>query len=69
MCATLVAGRMFAEEEGKPSPMPVIVDEQMAARLFGGANPVGQRFQSDLGGEGQMLPMTVIGRSWLQASL
>ena len=59
--ATLVAGRMFAEEEGKPSPMPVIVDEQMAARLFGGANPVGQRFQSDLGGEGEMLPMTVIG--------
>jgi predicted permease len=59
--ATLLMGRSFAENEGQPADMPVVVDELLARRLFGSANPLHQRFKVDLGGTGQMAPMQVVG--------
>lgn len=60
--ARLVAGRAFTEQDAPiAGAMPVIVDELLAARLFGSASPLGRRFKSDLGGTGRMAPMEVIG--------
>jgi predicted permease len=61
LAATLLMGRPFAENEGLPADMPVIVDELLARRLSGSANPLHQRFKVDLGGTGQMAPMEIVG--------
>jgi predicted permease len=59
--ATLLAGRVFAEEEGTPAVMPVVIDDQMAQRLFGADNAIHRRFQVDLAGTERMSVMEVIG--------
>jgi predicted permease len=59
--ATMLLGRTFTEHERLGAAMPVVVDELLARRLFGAANPLNQRFKVDLGGTGQMAPMEVIG--------
>ena len=59
--ASLIAGRMFAETDVRGPEMPVLVDELLARKLFGSANPLDQVFRVDLGGSGQMAPMRVIG--------
>jgi hypothetical protein len=57
----MLLGRTFTEHESLGAAMPVVVDELLARRLFGAANPLNQRFKVDLGGTGQMAPMEVIG--------
>ena len=59
--ATLLAGRVFAEEDARSAVMPVVIDDLMARRLFNEPQPIGRQFQVDLGGSGTMAPMEVIG--------
>lgn len=41
----LVRGRDFSEHDKEDAPPVGIIDEQLARRVFGSANPVGQRFR------------------------
>ncbi|MEZ5316441.1 MAG: ABC transporter permease [Vicinamibacterales bacterium] len=59
--ATMTAGRDFDEHDAFGEDLPVVIDELMAARLFGSGDPVGRTFQSDLGGTGRMAPLRVVG--------
>jgi predicted permease len=59
--ATVLAGRVFTEDEGRPAAMPVVVDDLLARRLFGAGDPLRRQFQVDLGGSGKMAAMEVIG--------
>ena len=59
--ARLVRGRFFDEHDDTLAEVPVVIDELMAARVFGDGDPVGRTFRSDLSGSGQMLPLRVIG--------
>lgn len=59
--ARMLAGRTFAEADTRTPALPVIIDDLMAAKLFGAESPLGRQFTSDLAGAGQMMPMEVIG--------
>ena len=59
--ATVLAGRVFLESDSRAAAMPVVIDDLMAARMFGGGSAIGRRFTVDLGGGGKMAPMEVIG--------
>jgi predicted permease len=59
--ATVLRGRVFTDDEAARSPMPVVVDDLMARRLFGSDDPIGRQYKVDLGGTGQMQPMQIIG--------
>ena len=58
---TVLAGRVFTEDDSQPGAMPVVVDDLLARRLFGLDDPIQRQFKVDLGGSGQMAPMRVIG--------
>jgi hypothetical protein len=58
----MIAGRAFDEHDSTLGPeMPVIVDDLMARRLFGDADPLRRTFRGDPSGTGQMITMHVIG--------
>ncbi len=59
--ARLLAGRFFDERDSDDRAMPVVIDEVMAQRLFGDADPLRRQVQVDLGGTGGMAVMEVIG--------
>jgi putative ABC transport system permease protein len=40
----LIAGRPFTEADGENGPRVGIIDERLAKRVFGDANPIGRRF-------------------------
>ena len=43
MHTPLLAGRYFTEDDNNPKAHRILIDPQLAAKAFGGANPVGQR--------------------------
>jgi putative ABC transport system permease protein len=45
----LVAGRLFTEADGDQAPRVVIVDQNLARRLFPGTSAIGQRLTIDYG--------------------
>ena len=44
----LLAGRAFTDADDEGAPPVGIVDERLAQRVFGGANPIGRRFRPPL---------------------
>ena len=60
----LVSGREFSRQDASGSPNVVAINEEMARRLFPGANPIGRRLV--WGDGGKRLEIVAVGRDVMQ---
>lgn len=60
MGTPLLAGRDFTTADGPGGPQVALVNQALARKLFGGANPLGRRITVQ-GGRGQGPPIEVVG--------
>jgi hypothetical protein len=54
----VVIGRGFIDEDAAPGSPVVVINQQLAGRLFGGANPIGRQLRFV---EGRRPPMRIVG--------
>jgi predicted permease len=54
----VVTGRGFTDEDAAPGSPVVVINQHLAGRLFGGANPIGRRLRFV---EGRRPPMRIVG--------
>lgn len=57
----LFAGRSFEPADGSRKPMPVVINQSLAAALFGGENPVGKRLRTDYSSRRELLVIGMVG--------
>ena len=57
----LLAGRSFTAADGPGSPPVVLIDKNLAERLFPGQNPIGQRLQDNLSKQPSVEIVGVVG--------
>jgi hypothetical protein len=54
----VVTGRGFTDEDAAPGSPVIVINQHLAGRLFGGANPIGRRLRFV---EGRRPPMRIVG--------
>jgi predicted permease len=60
----LHAGRTFTWDDGKRSPLPIVIDDVLAQRAFGGQHPVGQTLTLQILGKAEVIGVAGHSKHW-----